>query len=46
MAAIINTLNHDVSTADITDPTVRMQRLIQRYNAEAQSEFEQLTLSL
>ncbi len=46
IAAIINTLNHDVSTADITDPTVRMQRLIQRYNAEAQSEFEQLTLSL
>lgn len=32
LAAIINTLNHDQSVAEVIDPTVRIQRLISEYN--------------
>ena len=46
VAAIINTLNHDVSTDEITDPAARIQRLITRYNNSIRDEFEQLTLNL
>jgi len=32
LAAIINTLNHDSSVADVMDPTKRIQKLISEYN--------------
>ena len=46
VAAIINTLNHDVSTDEITDPAIRIQKLIARYNEQMKEEFEQLSLKL
>ncbi len=46
VAAIINTLNHDITTSEISDPTMKMQKLIKRYNEEAQEEYRQLTLDL
>ena len=45
-AAIINTMNHDQPTSNILEPTKRIQRLINRYNAEIKEEFEQGILDI
>lgn len=34
LASIINTLNHDVSIADILDPTERIQKLVSKYQMD------------
>ncbi len=36
LAAIINTINHDVTISDVMNPTERIQRLVNRYNAKLQ----------
>ncbi|MBQ3400501.1 MAG: hypothetical protein IJG61_03790, partial [Lachnospiraceae bacterium] len=45
-AAIINTMNHDQPTSNILEPTKRIQRLVNRYNAEIKEEFEQGILDI
>ncbi len=46
LAAIINTLNHDETTANIMEPTERIQSLIKKYNEETKNEFQQMQLDL
>ena len=43
LAAVVNSLNHDVSISDVLSPTAKIQKLVQRYQADGYEYFQRIT---
>ena len=42
LAAVVNSLNHDVSISDVLSPTAKIQKLVQRYQAGGYEYFQRI----